>query len=935
MWNGKKISSRGHFGTFSRFLINFRAHLIQYKLFDIEMEEKFNSDSPELRCRVCYMAFGSDELMCAPCKCSGSIQFVHQECLERWLEHSKKSTCELCSSKYQFEPEYAKDTPEVLPSHLLLLSSLKLIFVNAIPSALRIALTIFLWCFVVPLATSWQYRCWIRTSLLLLPQHLTERSTWENITADIASGFVLTGTIIVSFIILMSFADFLRFHWGMDQEGAFGRDRPNRFNRNPLLDNNPNRNRLQRNNQHRAVVQQNVAPDPPPVVQRLGVREAEPALAREEAVRRRLAILQARAPRIQRIRAHENYVDDLLNQGIDVDGEEATLPLASHHDDETLLEDTELDRAQLDNATLNHGTVQEQLDELSKIDDALKLRASKTIWTEADLFDPQDGGDSSARRPSSSSIRNLSSLSEGKPSSNDSGSSASSSSSDESSGSPEIDAKHDNGVGNVDSRPVPRVRVEVAFNNLPIPAPLDLIDVMPDEHEADDLAQNIENEALAHAEFRQRDENVPENNDEDSDDDDDDDFDDEGPGIGDGDPVIHLALDDLLGVRGPLHVLFRNVIWLLIFNTFYMGMFVALPYVVGCAVASFAAALPVFSFWYSALPAATQHICQRITEISISSTSTLRLLDVPIVGLGYCTLVALVFAFESVFSWIYYRTGGYSQLAIITEIFGAISSIVKAGVLLFIRIFILPLVLGIAALYGLNFLFQKSADDWLALSQENMVGMLALSWAVGISYMLTVTLSVLQLREVLHPDILAKFIRPQEAHQDLLNSLMNESAPTHVWRICISMLVYAALLSLLVFLPVYFLRVVTMGERWNVHTFYLASEVQIPLEIAISHVIFLSVLERNKNIIGRLQHQWLCWTGKILGVTRFILPCPMKAAEGPNPSDLDNPNDNDDIVIGGRRFVRDAIEPDLPAVGLPLRRPPRGWDARGGRVSVR
>jgi E3 ubiquitin-protein ligase MARCH6 len=53
--------------------------------------------------------------------------------------------------------------------------------------------------------------------------------------------------------------------------------------------------------------------------------------------------------------------------------------------------------------------------------------------------------------------------------------------------------------------------------------------------------------------------------------------------------------------------------------------------------------------------------------------------------------------------------------------------------------------------------------------------------------MLTVTLSVLQLREVLHPDVLAKSIRPQEPHIDLLSSLMQESGLMHVKRICISL----------------------------------------------------------------------------------------------------------------------------------------------------
>ena len=61
----------------------------------------------------------------------------------------------------------------------------------------------------------------------------------------------------------------------------------------------------------------------------------------------------------------------------------------------------------------------------------------------------------------------------------------------------------------------------------------------------------------------------------------------------------------------------------------------------------------------------------------------------------------------------------------------------------------------------MNVLLQLPRDEWVAFIATKIVGSIALTWVLGITYMLTVTLSVLQLREVLHPDILAKGIRPQ------------------------------------------------------------------------------------------------------------------------------------------------------------------------------
>lgn len=58
---------------------------------------------------------------------------------------------------------------------------------------------------------------------------------------------------------------------------------------------------------------------------------------------------------------------------------------------------------------------------------------------------------------------------------------------------------------------------------------------------------------------------------------------------------------------------------------------------------------------------------------------------------------------------------------------------------------------------------------------------------LGITFMLFVTVSVLQLREVVHPELLSLIIRPQEPHQDLLGSLLQESGRTHARRMAMSL----------------------------------------------------------------------------------------------------------------------------------------------------
>lgn len=50
-----------------------------------------------------------------PCICTGSIKYIHQECLTQWMRYSRKEFCELCGHKFSFTPIYSPDMPRVLP----------------------------------------------------------------------------------------------------------------------------------------------------------------------------------------------------------------------------------------------------------------------------------------------------------------------------------------------------------------------------------------------------------------------------------------------------------------------------------------------------------------------------------------------------------------------------------------------------------------------------------------------------------------------------------------------------------------------------------------------------------------------------------------------------------------------------------------------------
>ncbi|EME45108.1 hypothetical protein DOTSEDRAFT_43512 [Dothistroma septosporum NZE10] len=71
-------------------------------------------------CRICRSEGTPDEPLFYPCKCSGSIKFVHQECLMEWLSHSHKKHCELCKTPFRFTKLYDANMPKTLPWHVFI-----------------------------------------------------------------------------------------------------------------------------------------------------------------------------------------------------------------------------------------------------------------------------------------------------------------------------------------------------------------------------------------------------------------------------------------------------------------------------------------------------------------------------------------------------------------------------------------------------------------------------------------------------------------------------------------------------------------------------------------------------------------------------------------------------------------------------------------------
>ncbi|KAI5838245.1 hypothetical protein DFP73DRAFT_520375 [Morchella snyderi] len=110
-------------------------------------------------CRICRSEGTPEEPLFHPCKCSGSIKFVHQECLMEWLQHSQKKHCELCKTPFQFTKLYDPEMPSTIPTPLFLKRLFRHLVQNVILWA-RGALVGFVWLGWLPWCVRWMWRGW-------------------------------------------------------------------------------------------------------------------------------------------------------------------------------------------------------------------------------------------------------------------------------------------------------------------------------------------------------------------------------------------------------------------------------------------------------------------------------------------------------------------------------------------------------------------------------------------------------------------------------------------------------------------------------------------------------------------------------------------------------------------------------------------------------
>ncbi|KAL2848853.1 hypothetical protein BJY01DRAFT_211453 [Aspergillus pseudoustus] len=149
---------------------HFREHVSASSFHDIMNDPAYDTsrrgkerehEEPDT-CRICRGEATEQDQLYYPCKCSGSIKFVHQPCLVQWLAHSQKKHCELCKTPFQFTKVYDPAMPDSIPA-VLFMKQLLLHSFRTVATWLRWVLVAFVWLGWLPwsMRAIWRALFWL------------------------------------------------------------------------------------------------------------------------------------------------------------------------------------------------------------------------------------------------------------------------------------------------------------------------------------------------------------------------------------------------------------------------------------------------------------------------------------------------------------------------------------------------------------------------------------------------------------------------------------------------------------------------------------------------------------------------------------------------------------------------------------------------------
>ncbi|XP_076956301.1 putative E3 ubiquitin ligase SUD1 [Bidens hawaiensis] len=179
-------------------------------------------------CRICRNTGDVDNPLRYPCACSGSIKFVHQDCLLQWLNHSNARQCEVCKHPFSFSPVYAENAPGRLPFQEFVIGIAMKAY-SVMQFFIRFMFVISTWLIVIPFITFWIWRFSFIRSISEARRLFSSHMSTTLILTDCLHGFLLSASIVFIFLGATSLRDYFRH---LRELGGQEEDREEELDRN-------------------------------------------------------------------------------------------------------------------------------------------------------------------------------------------------------------------------------------------------------------------------------------------------------------------------------------------------------------------------------------------------------------------------------------------------------------------------------------------------------------------------------------------------------------------------------------------------------------------------------------------------------------------------------------------------------------------------------
>jgi len=364
----------------------------------------------------------------------------------------------------------------------------------------------------------------------------------------------------------------------------------------------------------------------------------------------------------------------------------------------------------------------------------------------------------------------------------------------------------------------------------------------------------------------------------------------------DDDAAVAMALEDeganeidfeeWFGMRGPVHHLFMS--------QFVLGMCIVSTLLVGYACPAslgrqFASRLLRFGLFASTLDTCpnvdfTSTVCANPAALWTARAGDdnaawvlLRRYAYEavtlVLGLGSIKLTWDVAAV--VLDWLAERVSDAHVQAVLfaSSVCRSVSCVQKILALLFLRTVALPTLLGAVVLAGVMPLTTLDARWVAGFTASYPVPVLALMWVSGIAYILVVTMNIVLLREVIHPDIIEAVVRWRVPHNgNQLLPIIVEPTWVQLRRALVTWLGYVLSAVAFVVVPARALPVLPFTISWP-----RMVAIHMLGDVITFHLWLVNVLAQARPVLKTLQTAFFARASKLVGLYGFLVPQPVDA----------------------------------------------------------